>query len=58
MPIFRHGSSVVNLPEGETFDCIASKQTAEWNLCKGMEEGKLYTISCEKGVLVARQKEC
>ena len=53
MPIFRRGSCTINLPEGQSFECTASPQCAEWYLCPGMEKGKLYKIACEKGSLVA-----
>ena len=55
MPIFRAGSSLLNIPEGQYFDCIGSPQTAEWQLCYGMEKGKHYRVSCENGHLVYRE---
>ena len=53
MPIFRRGGCIINLPEGQSFVCTASPHCAEWYLCPGMEKGKLYKISCQKGSLVA-----
>ena len=53
MPIFRRGSCIINLPEGQSFECTASPHCAEWYLCPGMEKGKLYKISCENGSLLA-----
>ena len=52
MPIFRHGNCVINLSEGSSFRCIASRQCAEFYLCD-LQEQKEYVISCRKGKLVA-----
>ena len=53
MPIFRRGNCTINLPEGHSFECIASPHCAEWCLCRGMEKGKHYKITCKNGSLEA-----
>jgi len=56
MPIFRHGNCVINLSEGSSFRCIASRQCAEFYLCD-LQEQKEYVISCQNGKLVAKMVE-
>ena len=51
MPIFRRGNSTINLPEGSSYICRGSRDTAEWTLCPGMEMGKYYRVRCENGKL-------
>lgn len=47
MPIFRRGNATINLPEGSSYICKGSRDTAEFFLCPGMQIGKYYKVRCE-----------
>ena len=51
MPIFRRGNATINLPEGSSYICIGSRDTAEFILCPGMQIGKYYKVRCENNKL-------
>lgn len=55
MPIFRHGNSVINLPEGASYITVAGKYTAEWQLCQPLVLGRKYKVSCVQGELVVKE---
>lgn len=52
MPIFKRGNACINLPEGFSYICKGSKDTAEYILCPGMEIGKFYRVRCENDKLL------
>lgn len=47
MPVFKRANATINLPEGSSYICRGSKDTAEYTLCPGMEIGKYYKVRCE-----------
>ena len=51
MPVFRAGGAVINLPNGASYVCKGSRDTAEWRLCPGMVVGLHYEVSCKDGQL-------
>ena len=51
MPIFRAGGSTINLPNGASYVCKGSRDTAEFRLCPGMQLGQYYKVSCKDGQL-------
>ena len=51
MPVFRRGNATINLPEGSSYICKGSRDTAEYRICPGMEIGKYYKVRCENGKL-------
>ena len=51
MPVFRRGNSVINLPEGSSYICKGSRDTAEYTVCPGIKIGKYYKVRCENGKL-------
>jgi hypothetical protein len=51
MPIFRRGNNRISIPEGFSYVCKGSRDTAEWTLCPGMEVGQYYKVRCENDKL-------
>ena len=51
MPIFKRGNACINLPEGSSYICKGSRDTAEYTLCPSMKIGKYYRVRCENNKL-------
>lgn len=55
MPIFRKGSNVISIAEGNSYICQGSKDCAEWYILSNLELGKLYKVWCENGALCHKE---